>query len=222
MSEPATDTVQPTTAAPLRIIDRVVVFDYGEVISLAPSAEAQAEIEAAGGIDASNREAFWESYWRTREPLDEGTVVQHDYWGRIADDIGVTWSLSQRQRLWVADIRGWISMDGGVVDVIDRLWQGGTRLAMLSNAGFEYGGLYRFSPLGAKFERVFVSAEMDLIKPDPEIYRQAATELGITPDQMVFVDNREDNVQVAADLGVVGHHFTSADGLAAFLEELAE
>jgi FMN phosphatase YigB (HAD superfamily) len=35
-----------------------------------------------------------------------------------------------------------------------------------------------------------VSAELGLLKPDPAVYRKVASELGITMEQMVFVDNK--------------------------------
>jgi putative hydrolase of the HAD superfamily len=98
---------------------------------------------------------------------------------------------------------------------------GGTRLALLSNAGFDFSDPFRFSPMGKYFERVFVSAEMNAMKPEPAIYLEVATELGITPQQMVFVDNKSVNTDAAAALGVTVHHFTGVDGLASFLSSLA-
>ena len=71
------------------------------------------------------------------------------------------------------------------------------------------------------FERMFVSAEMDNVKPDPAIYQEVATELGITPRQLVFIDNKTVNTDAAAALGATVHHFTTVAGLRAFLEGLA-
>ena len=98
---------------------------------------------------------------------------------------------------------------------------GGTRLAILSNAGFDFASGFRFGPLGQYFERVFVSAEMDAIKPDPAIYLEVADELGITPTEMVFIDNKAVNTDAAAALGITAHHFTGVPGLEAFLEGLS-
>jgi HAD superfamily hydrolase (TIGR01509 family) len=71
------------------------------------------------------------------------------------------------------------------------------------------------------FEVMYVSAEMDAIKPDPEIYREVAAGLGIALDEMIFIDNKQENTDAAAALGVTVHHFTSVAGLEAFLLELA-
>lgn len=202
----------------ISIPGRTVVFDYGEVISRSPSAEDRAVLLAVSGCEP---EQFWESYWHHRDGLDQGTTSVVEYWSRVARDVGATWSASKVHELWVADFRSWWSLEPGTLDLIERLHAGGTRLAILSNAGFDFASGFRFSPLGQFFERVFVSAEMDAIKPDPEIYREVAGELGIELTDMVFIDNKSINTDAAAALGVTVHHFTGVDGLATFLQELA-
>ncbi len=67
-----------------------------------------------------------------------------------------------------------------------------------------------------------MSAELGMIKPDPEIYRHVARELGIEPSQMVFIDNKKVNVDGAESIGVTGHVFTGVGELRAFLTTLAE
>ena len=202
----------------LSIPNRVVVFDYGEVISLSPSEADRATILSIAGVEG---DAFWASYWQHRNDLDQGRVSVPEYWAKIAADTGASWKPSTVYALWVADFRGWFSVEPGTIDLIADLHAGGTRVALLSNAGFDFAGPFRFSPMGQYFERMFVSAEMDSIKPDAAIYREVATELGIELDQMVFIDNRKVNTDAAAALGVTVHHYEGIDGLTAFLHSLA-
>ncbi|WP_213813931.1 HAD-IA family hydrolase [Glaciihabitans sp. dw_435] len=206
----------------LRIPSRVVVFDYGEVISISPTERDRAELLALAGIDPAADAEFWASYWAHRDGLDQGTLSVHDYWALIAAEIGVEWSASTVQMLWACDFRGWISVEPGTIDLIDEMYRGGTRLALLSNAGFDFAGPFRYSPMGRYFERIFVSAEMDAIKPDPAIYAEVADELGIDLTDMVFVDNKSINTDAAAALGVTTHHFVGVAGLRDFLTNLAE
>ena len=115
----------------------------------------------------------------------------------------------------------WISVEPGMVELLAELSAGGTRLALLSNAGFDFSDPLRFSPMGRYFERIFISAEMNALKPDPEIYLGVAGELGITPEQMVFIDNKRVNTDAAAALGITVHHFTGVEGLSRFLRALS-
>jgi putative hydrolase of the HAD superfamily len=202
----------------LTIPGRVVVFDYGEVISAIPSAADRAALVEAAGVPGDR---LWPAYDRHRDALDRGTLGITDYWQQIASDIGVTWSAAEIHNLWSVDFRTWITAEPGTVELIAELSGGGTRLAILSNAGFDFGSPLRFSPAGRYFERVFVSAEMDALKPEPAIYLEVASELGITPEEMVFIDNKSINTDAAAALGITVHHFTGAGGLREFLTSLA-
>lgn len=202
----------------LRIPDRVIVFDYGEVVSKSPAPEDQAALLSVAGAQADE---FWPVYWRYRAGLDRGVLSTTEYWDRVGADLGREYSSSDAQRLWAADFRSWISVEPGTIDVLAELRDGGTRVALLSNAGFDFGDPFRRSPMGRFFERVFVSAELDLIKPDAEIYRHVARELRIELDRMVFIDNKQENVEGATALGITGHWFGTVEGLRAFLERLA-
>jgi putative hydrolase of the HAD superfamily len=202
----------------LRILDRVVVFDYGEVISRSPSESDRAELVR---IAAVPEERFWERYWAHRDALDRGDLSVTDYWHTIADEVGAAWSPGIVQQLWAADFRSWVSVEPGTVELLADMHEGGTRLALLSNAGFDFSDPFRFSPMGQYFERIFVSAEMNALKPEPAIYLEVATELGISPAQMVFIDNKSVNTDAAAALGITVHHFTGVESLARFLESLA-
>ena len=202
----------------IRISDRVIVFDYGEVISVSQSAADRAALVELSGLDTR---LFWELYDRYRDDLDQGVTLPREYWNLVARDAGVEWSPAQLQQLWAADIRSWISVEPGTVQLLAELHEGGTRVALLSNAGFDFSDPFRHSPMAAYFEAMFVSAELGLIKPDPEIYRVTARELGIDLEQMVFIDNKKINVDAAVALGVTGHVFTTVAELRAFLESLA-
>jgi putative hydrolase of the HAD superfamily len=69
---------------------------------------------------------------------------------------------------------------------------------------------------------MFISAEMLKIKPDAEIYLEVARELGITPRDMVFVDNKQVNVDGAEALGITAHHYVGPMELRSFLQTLAD
>lgn len=203
----------------LAIPDRVVVFDYGEVISRSPSESARAALEELAGVDPQR---FRESYDAHRDGLDRGTTSIRDYWMLVAADTGAHWSEARIHELWVADFTGWISVDPEVFDVIADLHAGGTRVALLSNAGFDFASPFRYSPIARFFERMFVSAEMLKLKPEADIYLEVARELGITCAEMVFIDNKQVNVDGAVSLGITAHHFVGAAKLRHFLSTLAD
>lgn len=202
---------------PISVPGRVLLFDYGEVVSRTPSDADRQRLAAAAGVPPAD---LWRAYQADRDRLDQGLLSTTDYWAGIGRACGVDWDLARIQELWSLDIRIWTVPDPEVVAVLAELAAGGTRLAMLSNASAEYGGLLRYGPVGALFERVLVSGELLLLKPDPAIYRYAAEALAVPAEDVVFVDNREANVRGAESVGMTGHVHTDAATLRRFLAAL--
>lgn len=208
----------PTALAPIALSPSVVVFDYGEVISREPSdADRAALLERAG----APAESFWPAYWAHREGLDRGTTSIAEYWQAVARDTGAAWGAIDVHELWALDHRGWLSVDRGTLAVLQALADGGTRLALLSNAGADFSGWLRHGSFAPLFERVFVSGELRLVKPEAAIYEHVIDELAIEPAQLLFVDNRAENVEGARSVGGDGHVFTDAAGLERWLRSLA-
>jgi putative hydrolase of the HAD superfamily len=202
----------------ISIPGKVVVFDYGEVISVTPTESDRAALaELAGG----DKQVFWPAYWRHRDALDQGTMSIREYWRGIERELGEHWGDATLHRLWLADFRSWLTLDHDTLDVLVDLQAGGTRLALLSNAGRDFGSYFRHGMLGELFEEVFVSGELGIVKPGPEIFEHVMAELGVTADQMIFIDNKQENVRGAESLGIAGHVFTTAHDLRAYLQGLA-
>ncbi|RLP76089.1 HAD family phosphatase [Mycetocola tolaasinivorans] len=195
-----------------------VVFDYGDVISLPQNPADFERVLELTGLDA---DTLLPAYWRHRAPLDQGRLSVHEYWRTLADELGTSWSDSRIQEIWISDFRSWLSIDPAVFDIIRELHEGGTRLALLSNAGADFGGYFRHGPLSSYFDHFVVSGEIDMIKPNHDIYVHTLNALGIDAAEMVFIDNKEENISAARALGIIGHVYTSPGNLREFLSELA-
>jgi putative hydrolase of the HAD superfamily len=206
------------TRAPISLPGRTVIFDYGEVISHTPSPADREVIRALAGVDG---EPFWQAYSAHRDGLDLGSAGVAAYWQAIADEVGARWDDARMHELWAADFRSWLSINPGTIEVLADLKAGGTRLALLSNAGPDFGSYFRHGPLGDFFAACYVSGELNLLKPHAEIYRHVLSDLGVSAADAVFVDNRESNVRGAEAIGVTGHVFTDPGSLRAFLISLA-
>lgn len=58
------------------------------------------------------------------------------------------------------------------------------------------------------FVRCFYSDELHLRKPDPEIYRSVARQIGMQPGNLLFIDDNEANVSAARSEGWQACHLT--------------
>lgn len=197
---------------------KTLVFDYGEVISQAPSAASRTDLEKLAGVDP---QVFWPSYDQHRDALDSGDLSVIEYWRAIEADTGADWTPTRVFELWAVDFPAWLRPEPGTFEILTELHDSGTRLALLSNAGFDFASPFRFSPLGSLFEQVFVSAELHDLKPRASIYEHVLRELDLEPGDMVFVDNKAVNVEAAEKLGILGHVFTTPPRLREYLVSLA-
>ncbi len=68
------------------------------------------------------------------------------------------------------------------------------------------------------FHRVFLSHEMGLSKPSAAIYEKMISELGTTPDRVVFFDDLEANVIGAAKVGIQAVHVTGPEVIFDYLK----
>ena len=53
-----------------------------------------------------------------------------------------------------------------------------------------------------QFDPVILSCDVGINKPEAGIYREAVKKLRLKPEEVIFVDNREENVKAAEKLGM--------------------
>jgi putative hydrolase of the HAD superfamily len=185
-----------------------VLFDYGEVITRPPPAEVGELMAAEFGVPAAR---FWPAYWHDRERYDRGAVDAAGFWRSVAGQLGTT-APADLNRLVTLDLRAWFDLNPGTLALLDEL-AGHTPLAMLSNAPLELAAQVDAAPWANLFRHRFFSARLGRTKPDPRIFEQVCELLGAQPADVLFVDDRQDNVTAAAKIGMRAVRFTDVESL---------
>ncbi len=103
----------------------------------------------------------------------------------------------------------WSEMFGGSIDgsvsVLRDLRERGHTLYALTNWSAEtFPHARRNYHFLEWFEDIVVSGEEGMIKPDREIYERLIERTGLDPAASAFVDDREENVRTAEELGFAG------------------
>ena len=104
----------------------------------------------------------------------------------------------------------------GTVAILEELSSRDTPLFALSNWSVETFPLVRHDPAFAffdRFERIFLSGELRLVKPEPAIYQHLLTKIGRAPHECFFIDDNEENAAAAEKLGLHAHRFRSPGDL---------
>lgn len=86
--------------------------------------------------------------------------------------------------------------------LIPELKMAGYRVIVLSNMSKEYIDFLRKKPVYSHFDEEIISCEVGLVKPEREIYELLLTRYGLRPEETIFIDDRQENVDAAAELGI--------------------
>ena len=104
------------------------------------------------------------------------------------------------------------------VQLLGALRRANVPVFVLSNIGVETMEIARSTyPFLSDFDRIYVSGAMKLAKPDPQIFAMVEADCRIAPDRLLFVDDRQENVDAAAARGWLVHRFDGPQAWAARL-----
>lgn len=102
----------------------------------------------------------------------------------------------------------------GTCDVVEALAGGEAALFGLTNANAKAAAaVQELTPAVRHFRDVVVSAEVRLMKPEPEIFEVLLERNGLSAPETLFVDDSAANCEAARSLGLHAHQFHSAESL---------
>lgn len=195
MPFPYTENSAPAEQTPVD----VVLFDYGQVLSGPPDPTAWARLRAITGLDEA---PLHEAYWHFRHDYDRDALTGPTYWQAVADRTGITLDATKLDTLLAADIDLWASLNPPMVEWAGRLQRAGIRTGILSNIGdcMAHGIVAKFAWLSG-FDQCIWSYALHMAKPEPAIFLKTAEALNAAPASILFLDDREDNIDAADALG---------------------
>src|ERR1700733_4830435 len=179
---------------------RAVVFDYGNVLCLEQTLEDMKGMALVCGIP---HERFSELYWKLRPPYDRGDIDGPAYWRAVAGQQELALSRDQIATLIKLDSESITRPNQGAVEWANLLHQEGFPLTLLSNMPLELSRhVTKSFPSLSTFEYLIYSCDYGSIKPELAIYRNCLELLKAAPQDILYLDDRAENVEAAARLGI--------------------
>jgi putative hydrolase of the HAD superfamily len=201
---------------------QAVLFDYGLVLSGQPDPTAWAHIRTLTGL---TEEQLHQGYWAHRHAYDRGDLTGEAYWNKAASRI---FTPEQLTALFAADTDHWSTLNPPILDWVHRLQHAGIRTGILSNMGDAMEtGLRARHPWIEDFDHHTWSHALHLAKPEPAIYRHAVEGLRTPPENILFIDDKSENIEAALATGLSAIQYTThaaferemhARGLASLLQ----
>src|SRR5664279_2901355 len=185
-----------------------VLFDYGRVLSYAPSREELLDFAALTGVSEA---VFFELYSNTRDHYDRGHADYQEHWRRFAEVAEVQIPPATVERMVAMESVMWTRLNPPMLELAREIKARGLKTAILSNMPFDLlGELRRKFDWLDEFDVQIWSCELGVVKPDAGIYHACLSALGCDAARALFFDDRPRNVDGARRVGMDAHVFESA------------
>lgn len=104
------------------------------------------------------------------------------------------------------------SVEKTVTDDARRLRAEGIKCYVATN-NEKHRANYMLEQMGFKdhFDGLFASAHLGSKKPDHEFFKKILAQLDVNPEEVLFWDDAEENVQAARELGIHAEHFSGVE-----------
>lgn len=150
---------------------------------------------------------YLEKYMGRIKGTDWPDVDISDVFYKLYKDAGVKASpqlIRQTARAFRAMCTSKIEVYDSVIDTLEALKKGGKRIFLLSNAQRTFIKP-EMKMLGLKpyFEKVYISSDMNMSKPEPKVLERVLTENKLKKKETVFIGNDySSDIKIANKLGV--------------------
>ncbi len=188
-----------------------VYFDLGNVLLDFSHQQAANQVASLCGISQQDayRVLFEEGHqWA----YESGKVTSEEIHATFCD---VTQTASPLQD-WLLATSDIFQPKPDVWKIAQRLAEHGFPLGILSNtcAGHWDFCQLNYPELLSRFSVHALSFRIGTMKPNPDIYIQAARLASTPPENVLFIDDRPENIESARLLGIDAIHFLGAEDLA--------
>jgi FMN phosphatase YigB (HAD superfamily) len=189
-------------------------FDMGNVLlNFSHEREAEQIARVAGLQPAAVWKLLFEDglHWQA----ERGELSGRPYYDRFCELTGVRPDYAAFEQ--AGNDIFWLNE--AIVPLVEGLRTRGLGLGVLSNTSAAHWEhcTRRFALLGSDFAVHALSFQIGIMKPDPRIYAAATRLAGVRPGEILFIDDRPENVAAARMVGWDAVVFSTAESLNADL-----
>lgn len=186
------------TATSLIAAQQAIVFDFGGVMTGEPNREAVVHF-LCESLQLSEVE-FEKANLEKRQAAKNGKTDE-EFWLSFSKQkeipLSPNWSKDFKSALKHA-----IGVNPEMYALVDELKKKQIPIALLSNIDMRLSKLIREFGLYEPFDPCLLSCEIGIEKPDPRAYKTLLEKLELPAKDIVFIDDRLENIEKAKELGI--------------------
>ena len=191
---------------------KAIFFDFGGVLAEEGFKEGLMTIGKEKGFDPDHffkilSELVYQTGYVT------GSSDEHTYWNAVREKTGVTGDDKKLRE----EVLKRLKLRPEMMEVVKKIKSSGLIVAILSDQTNWLDDLNQRTPFYQHFDHVFNSFYLKKTKRDPSLFRDICVQLGLKPEEILFVDDSPDNIKRAASEGLKTIHFK---GVSEFEKEI--
>lgn len=137
--------------------------------------------------------------WSLHDAYERGRVDDADFFAQLQDYLKLNFSFQELKAAWNACVETEIP---GVEELLENL---NVPAFVLSNTNPSHSQFYLQKKLFRHFQKSYLSHDLGHRKPEPQIYQKVLQELKLEANSVLFIDDAEDNIASARNLGLHAH-----------------
>lgn len=189
---------------------KAIGFDWGGVLTEDPSYRAMQHCAEAFGV---SYDIFLLEYEKYINDFQVDKISENKIWKNLAETFNV--KIAENISLWKDGIGKGLKEKEEMFILLEKLKQHGYTLAFLSNT--EMPAIAHFNESKHNYPKIFDVAIFSCVekcaKPSKEIFEILVNRLKLTPSEIIFVDDKHENVVSANACGINAIQFKSYNQL---------
>lgn len=161
------------------------------------------------GVSSEDEQILMNEVFRSLEwaRLDRGTITEAEAIGSISNRMplrlhgAITELITQWQRP--------ILPIEGMYELVSELKDNGYGIYLLSNASIRQHEYWPSIPVSGFFNGKLISADVKLVKPQPEIYTLLCDTYALSPHECFMIDDMPQNIEAAYEANLSGFIFNN-------------
>ncbi|HCM62238.1 MAG TPA: glucose-1-phosphatase [Morganella sp. (in: Bacteria)] len=149
---------------------------------------------------------------------ERGRISDVEFAEAINDELGMSLSFDEFAEGWQAIF---MSVRPDVIDIMNKLREQGHRVVVLSNTNRLHQDYWpqHYPEIAASADFLYLSQDLGLRKPDPDIYQYVLESEEFEAQDAVFFDDIHENVDAAIELGIKGVYVNDRDTVSRYFAD---
>lgn len=151
---------------------------------------------------------------------ERGEISDEAFARKLCDEMALPLSFEQFSAGWQAVF---VALRPDVIDIMHKLREQGHRVVVLSNTNRLHTTYWpeQYPEIRAAADKIYLSQEMGLRKPEPAIYQQVLEQEGFSASEAVFFDDNADNIKGAQQAGITSILVTGKETVPDYFAKLS-